>query len=116
LLRSRLAGDDSARAVVLVGNAHAQTRSFSVAGRTINPFGAALVESGIDVLSLNIATAGGEAWLCRSRDACGPTPVNAANGDLGPGIQLNGCEGPCRFHGTFVIESLSVAAPARVAE
>ena len=114
LLMSRLPSSESARALVLIGNAHARTQIIPV--YNIKPFGATLRENGVDVLSLNIATSGGEAWLCKTRDTCGPTPVPVTKNDLRPGIQLNGCSANCSFHGTYFIKNLTVASPAHAVD
>lgn len=114
LLMSRIRGSDTARALVLVGNAHAQTRI--IPRYNIKPFGAALLDSGVSVLSLNIETSGGEAWLCRTRDTCGPASVPVTKGDPLPGIHLSGCKANCRYQGTYFIKHLSVTSPVRVAD
>ena len=114
LLMSRLPNSDRARALVLIGNAHARTQI--IPGYSIKPFGATLLENGVDVLSLDIATSGGEAWLCKTRDTCAPTPVPVTKDDILPGIHLNGCRANCRFHGTYFIKNLSVASPVHAAD
>ncbi len=114
LLMSRIASSESARALVLIGNAHARTQI--IPGYNIKPFGATLLENGVDVLSLDIATSGGEAWLCKTRDTCAPTPVPVTKDDLRPGIHLNGCSANCRFRGAYFIENLTVASPAHAVD
>ena len=114
LLMSRLPSSESARALVLIGNAHARTQIIPV--YNIKPFGATLRENGVDVLSLNIATSGGEAWLCETRDTCAPTPVPVTKDDLRPGIHLNGCRVNCKFHGNYFIKNLTVASPANAVD
>ena len=114
LLMSHVPHSESARAIVLIGNAHAQTQIIPV--YNIKPFGATLRDSGVDVLSLNIATSGGEAWLCMTREACAPAPVAATKGDIQQGIHLNGCSVNCKFHGTYFIKNLTVASPAHAVD
>lgn len=114
LLMRRVPSSESARALVLIGNAHAQTQI--IPGYNIKPFGATLVENGVDVLSLDIATSGGEAWLCKTRDTCAPTAVPVTNADPRPGIHLNGCSANCRFQGTYFIKNLTVASPAHAVD
>ena len=114
LLMSRLPKSERARALVLIGNAHARTQI--IPRYNIKPFGATLLGNGVDVLSLNIAASGGEAWLCKTLDTCAATPVTVTKEDLRPGIHLNGCSANCIFHGTYFIKNLTVASPAHTVD
>jgi hypothetical protein len=98
--------------VLLVGNIHARTTASVPWDPDFVPM-AAIIDRAHIVTSLDVAHAGGAAWICSNRDKpCGPTSLVGNDRGAAPEVRLLPHRTAEGFDGFFAIGSISASPPA----
>jgi len=98
---------NAARALVLIGNAHA--RMLRMQGQATEPFARNVATAGLRVLSLNAQAGGGEVWWCAPD--CGVHPFFAQPEDGGVKIVLPPDGDTQPWHGYYYVPRMSLSHP-----
>ncbi len=101
--------------IVLVGNLHARRDVGAPWDEKLQFMTHRLLEAEPGLVSLDLASAGGSAWICRgmTADTCGQQSLRARGEAQAPGITLQKkAEDPDGYDGTYSVGALTASPPA----
>ncbi|TSC33591.1 ChaN family lipoprotein [Corallococcus sp. Z5C101001] len=110
--RSQARGDTF---IVLVGNLHARRDMGAPWDSKLRFMTHQLLDAEPGLVSLDLANAGGSAWICRGMtpDTCGPQPLRGPAEEQPLGITLQkSADDPDGYDGTYSVGALHASPPA----
>lgn len=109
LLVSSMKSLQAARALVLIGNAHA--RMIRMQGQNSEPFARNVANAGLSVLSLNAQAGGGRGWQCAPECAAHPFFAMPEKGGLKIVLLPDGDKEP--WHGYYYLPEMTLSHPVK---
>jgi hypothetical protein len=101
--------------VLLTGNVHSRTREGTPWDPKFRPMGLHLREAGANLVALDLAHAGGSAWICRSNEpsSCGPAAMRGEDRGPSPFVELFSAPRTDGHQGIYYVGPISPSRPAR---